>query len=114
NFFLLMLKTKRSSKKLDHKMYEPFIIEKLIKSNDADEEPRAVKLQLLKTMKCHNVFHVSLLEPYRANNIKSRRETLPSLIIVEGEEEYKVERILKSEHRKARWGNKRWVEYLVK
>ena len=51
------LKTKRSLKKLDHKMHGSFKIIKRIGTH-------AVRLQLPKTMRCHNVFHVSLLESY--------------------------------------------------
>jgi Chromo (CHRromatin Organisation MOdifier) domain len=101
------LKTKRSSKKLDHKMHGEFTITKLIGTH-------AVQLQLPKTMKCHNVFHVSLLEPYRASTIKGRQQSPPSPVIIDGMEEYEVERILWSEKRKAKRGKKWWVEYLVK
>jgi hypothetical protein len=101
------LKTKRSSRKLDHKMYGPYRILKNIGSH-------AARLQLPKTMKCHNVFHVSLLEPYRASTIPGRHQEPPPPVIVEGEEEYVVEQIIKSEKRQARRGPKWWVEYLVK
>jgi len=101
------LKTKRSSKKLDHKMYGPYAIAKLIGT-------RAAKLQLPKAMKCHDVFNVSLLEPYKASSFEGRSQEPPPPVVVDGEEEYIIERIIKSEKRKARRGNKWWVEYLVK
>ncbi len=48
----------RSSKKLDHKYYESFEIEKLI-------EKQAYKLRLSHTFRIYNVFHVSLLKSYK-------------------------------------------------
>src|SRR5436190_13386233 len=101
------LKTKRSSQKLDHKMYGPYEIIDLIGT-------RAARLQLPSTMRCHNVFHVSLLEPYRTSTIVGCHQEPPPPVIIEGEEEYVIERIIKSEKRKAKRGNKWWVEYLVK
>src|SRR4051794_32841884 len=65
-------------------------------------------------MKCYNIFHVSLLELYQASAIEGRQQTLPPPIVIDREEEYWVERILKSKKRKARQGKKLWVEYLVK
>jgi Chromo (CHRromatin Organisation MOdifier) domain len=101
------LKTKRSSKKLDHKMNGPYTITKLVGSH-------AVQLRLPKTLRCHNVFHVSLLEPYRASQIEGRQQALPPPVVVDGENEYEVEQILRSEKRKAKRGKKWWVEYLVR
>ena len=52
------IKTKRPSKKLDHKLREKFKITKLIGT-------RVYELELLLyTSKIHSVFYVSLLEPY--------------------------------------------------
>jgi hypothetical protein len=48
----------KSSKKLDHKYYESFEIEKFI-------EKQAYKLRLSHTFRIHNVFHVSLLKSYK-------------------------------------------------
>src|SRR2546429_6475915 len=81
------LKTKRPSKKLGHKMEGPFPIVKFIGTH-------AVKLKLPKTMKCHNVFHISLLEPYRGNALEERRPVRPEPIEVESEEEWQVKRII--------------------
>ena len=52
------MKTKRPSKKLDHKKIGPVKILKKI-------GPRAFQVELPPTIKVHNVFHVSMLEPYR-------------------------------------------------
>ena len=100
------LKTKRPSKKLGHKMEGPFPIVKFIGTH-------AVKLKLPKMMKCHNVFHISLLEPYRVNALEERRPVRLEPIEVEGEEEWQVERIIRSEWRQKRRNGPRWVEFLT-
>jgi len=51
------IKTHRPTKKLDHKNHGPFQVEKIV-------SPLAVRLTLPRKWKIHNVFHVSLLEPY--------------------------------------------------
>jgi len=65
-------------------------------------------------MKYHDVFNVSLLEPYKASSFEGRSQEPPPPVVVDGEEEHIIERSIKSEKRKARRGNKWWVEYLVK
>jgi hypothetical protein len=47
-------------------------------------------------MNIHHVFHVSLLEPYHASTIprKTHEPILP--IVINGEQEYEVEKILDS------------------
>ena len=53
------IRTTRPAKKLDYKYHRPFTIEKYIGMH-------AYKLELLSTFhNIHDVFHVSLLEPYR-------------------------------------------------
>ena len=80
------LQIKRPSRKLSHKMEGPFIIQKLV-------GPHAIKLKLPKIMKCYDVFHVSLLEPYHENQLTKHQLVRPELVQVEGdsdEEEYQV------------------------
>ena len=50
------IKTRRPTRKLDHKNHGPFQIEKIV-------YPLAVRLTLPRKWKIHNIFHVSLLEP---------------------------------------------------
>jgi len=53
------IRTKRPSQKLGPKLYGPFkVLEK--------QGSRAHKLEISPRWKIHPVFHVSLLEPYRA------------------------------------------------
>jgi len=54
------IRTRQPSKKLDHKNHGPFQIEKIV-------SPLAIRLTLPRKWKIHNVFHVSLLEPYRTS-----------------------------------------------
>ena len=50
------IKTRRPTKKLDHKNHGPFQIEKMV-------SPLTARLTLPRKWKIHNVFHISLLEP---------------------------------------------------
>jgi len=97
------IQTRRPSRKLDHKNHGPFQIEKII-------SPLAVKLTLPRKWKIHNVFHVSLVEPYRVGN---RAPPDPSKILreaddIEGSQEYDVDEIMGSTKKGHR------VLYLVK
>jgi hypothetical protein len=88
---------------LDHKNHGPFQIEKII-------SPLAVKLTLPRKWKIHNVFHVSLVEPYRVGN---RAPPDPSKILreaddIEGSQEYDVDEVMSSTKKGRR------VLYLVK
>lgn len=67
--------------------------------------PVAYRLDLPASMKCHPVFHVSLLAPYKASG---RYQPPPPPVEVDGELEHFVESIL--DHRKVR--NK--MQYLVR
>lgn len=58
-------------------------------------------------MKIHPVFHVSLLEPYKKFIIPGRQQLPPSLIEIDGAEEFKVSEILDS------CINRRKLEYLI-
>ena len=87
------------SKKLDYKYYEPFKIEEPIGK-------QTYRLKLPKKMKIHDVFHVSLLEPYTKIN-NSNVPALPP-IVVEREDEYEVKKIFDSQ---IHWGK---LQYLVK
>jgi len=98
------IKTRRPSRKLDHKNHGPFQVEKII-------SPLAVRLTLPRKWKIHNVFHVSLLEPYRVS--KHGAPPDPAKVLrevndIEQSEEYDVDEVLGSTKKGRR------VLYLVK
>ena len=95
------IKTERQSKKLDYKRIGPYPIVKKINDN-------AYRLDLPKTMKIHNVFHVSLLDRYR-EPIPGQppAEPMPVITAEDAGAEWEVERVLDSRRRNRR------LQYLV-
>jgi hypothetical protein len=80
----------RPTKKQALRLYEPFqILAKIGKS--------VYRFALQSRWQIHNIFHTSLLEPYRKNAIKERSQIRPEPKEIEGEKEYKVVQILQSE-----------------
>jgi hypothetical protein len=100
------IKTKRPTKKLDHKFLGPFTIIKKISSH-------AYRLDLPPSLKSlHNVFHVDLLEPHRENVIPDRVQSPPPPIEIDDHEEYEVSAILDSRmFRKSLQYLVEWVGY---
>jgi hypothetical protein len=90
---LVLLNTKNFAKsrgnKLMPKWMGPFVVQRMV-------GPVAVKLRLPESMRCHNVFHVSLVKLYRVPE-DEEPDILTPLIDVDGEGEliYKVETIAK-------------------
>ena len=107
------VRSKRPSKKLSPKLYGPFtVLEKRGSSS--------YKLEIPSRWHIHPVIHVSLLEPYRASNRPGREQPLRLPEEIEGDLEWEVEKIVKSEvisyTRKVRGRNKqmRELRYFVK
>ena len=84
------IRTKRPSKKLSPKLYAPF---KVL----AKKGSRAYKLEISPRWKVHPVFHVSLLEPYQASNRPNREQPPRDPEDIEGDLEWEIARIVKSE-----------------
>lgn len=100
------IQTKRPMKKLDNKKAGPFPISEKISSH-------AYRLELPKTMRIHNVFHVSLLSAVKEDSDFHRKQARPPPIITEeGEEEYKVEKIVTWEY--VNKGKKKGLYYQVR
>jgi len=102
------IKTRRPSKKLDHKNQGPFQIEKIV-------SPLAVRLTLPRKWKIHNVFHVSLLEHYRTSEHRPAPDlskVLREADDIERSEEYDVDEVMASAERGR--GNGKRIVYLVK
>jgi transposase InsO family protein len=98
------IKTIRSSQKLDHRFLGPFEIIKKIGT-------QAYQLQLpTKYSRIHDVFHVSLLEPYHRQAGSDPAVIQPDL--VDENEEYEVEQILarRTRRNKTEW-LVRWTGY---
>jgi hypothetical protein len=67
-------------------------------------------LELPTQWSIHPVFHIDLLTPYRETIMHGPNFTRPAPELVEGEEEYSVEKILDSQW----FGRRRRLQYLVK
>ena len=101
------IRTKRLTKKLSPRLYGPFkVLEK--RGN------RAFKLDISPRWKIHPVFHVLLLEPYKVSDRPNREQPPREPEDVEGDLEWEVEKIVKSEvmthMRKVRRVNKEFKE----
>src|SRR5437762_14353957 len=72
------IKTSRPSQKLDVKRFGLFEIQEVV-----GESKLAFKLKLLRHMRIHSVFHISLLEPYHDNPFPGRIQPAPPPIVVD-------------------------------
>ena len=68
---------------------------------------RAYRLELPRTLKIHDVFHVSLLEKWHKDEFGRKPIPLPPVITQEGEEEYEIDKVLNS---RTKYGK---TEYLI-
>ena len=91
---LVMLSTKdlkyqmvgRRTEKLTERFVGPYRIKKIVSSN-------TVELELPSTIKIHLVVNVSRIQRY-VGQVEGQRKEQPALVVIEGEEEWEVERIL--------------------
>ena len=107
------IRTKCPTKELSPRLYGLFkVLEK--RGN------RGFKLDILPRWKIHPVFHVSLLEPYKVTDRPNREQPSREPEDVEGDIEWEVEKVVKSEiityTRKVRRVDKEFTElrYFVK
>jgi hypothetical protein len=93
----------RPSSKLEPKYIGPFPVVAVINDN-------AYKLKLPENMKCHDTFNVDLLKRHVPADPKfgDRGPVKPPPSLVEGEEEWQVEKVLEHRYKNAR------LEYFVK
>ncbi|QRV77894.1 Retrotransposable element Tf2 protein [Ceratobasidium sp. AG-Ba] len=103
---LTNLSSKRPTKKLDNRKGGPFTITEKISSH-------AYRLDLPKTIRVHNVFHINLLSPVTEDKDFHRKQVKPPPIITEeGEEEYEVDHVVNWEWRNGRlYYQIRWKGY---
>ena len=71
--------------------------------------PVTYRLKLPKSWRIHDVFHATLLRPYKENKIYGENFTEPPLELLEGEEVYEIETILN--HRKRGRGYQYFVKW---
>ena len=91
---LVMLSTKdlkyqmvgRRTEKLTERFVGPYRIKKIVSSN-------AIELELPSTVKIHPVVNVSRIRRY-VGQVEGQKKEQPLPVIIEGEEEWEVERIL--------------------
>jgi hypothetical protein len=85
------VKTRRPSKKLDHKLLGPFQVDKVI-------SPTAVRLKLPSKWRIHNTFHVSLIEPYKSGGrpLPDPKEVLEEANKDQAVDGYNVDKIMAS------------------
>jgi len=86
------IKMRQPTMKLDHKNHSLFQIQKIV-------SPLVLRLTLPRKWKIHNIFHVSLLEPYRTSEDSVPPD--PSKVIrepddIEQSEEYDMEEVISS------------------
>jgi hypothetical protein len=91
------------TRKLHPRRHGPFEIIKRI-------SPVAYKLKLPIAWTIHDVFHASLLRPYKETEQKGTNYTRPPPDLVQGEAEYEVESIINHRHQ----GRHRALQYLLK
>jgi hypothetical protein len=97
------LRLRSASRKMSQRMMGPFRIDEPVGS-------QAYRIHLPAKSKIHNVFHVSLLEPYHRR--EGAQESLPPPELIECEEEWEVEEILAKRMRQGSlWYKVRWKDW---
>ena len=72
--------------------------------------PAVYRVEIPKHWKIHNVFHANLITPYKETELHGPNFTRPPPDLVDGEEEYEVEKIIDMKQ----MGRRRKTYYLVK
>ena len=90
----------RRTEKLMERFMGPYRVKSITSTN-------AVELDLPGTVRIHPVINVSRIRRYKEQILGQKKQPAP-LVIIEGEEEYKVEKIINKRKRYGKW------EYLVR
>jgi hypothetical protein len=96
------LRTNQPTVKLAPKLHRPFKVVQVM-------SPVNYRLELPTQWSIHNVFHTDLLTPYRETSTHGANYQCPPPNLVDGVEEYKVEKVLDS----CRHGRGRKLQYLI-
>lgn len=97
------LQTNQPATKLVPKRHGPFRVVQVM-------SPVNYRLELPTQWSIHPVFHTDLLMPYHETPTHGPNYQCPLPDLVEGEEEYKVEKVLDHQH----FGRRRKLQYLIK
>jgi hypothetical protein len=97
------IKTHQPMAKLAAKRHGPFKVTRVL-------SPLNYQLELPAQWKIHDVFHADLLTPYRETDFHGRNYERPPPDLINGEEEYEIERVVDLQ-RHGRGGK---IQYLVK
>jgi len=96
----------RRSEKLTEHFVGPYKVKGIISSN-------TIELELPKSIKIHPVVNISRVQLYKPQ-VEGQKKTPPKPVIIEGEEEFEVEKIL---NKRMVWGKDkflvRWKGYMV-
>jgi len=76
----------RRSEKLTERFVGPYKVKRIVSSN-------MIELELPKSIKIHSVVNVSRVWLYKPQ-VEEQKKILPKLLIIEGQEEFKVEKII--------------------
>jgi len=90
----------RRTEKLTERFVGPYRIKRIISTN-------AVELELPRTVKIHPVVNVSRIRRYK-EQVRGQKKQPALPVIIEGEEEYEVKKIMNKRRRYSKW------EYLVR
>lgn len=98
------LKQKRPNKKLSHKFVGSFRITDIVKA-------QIYRLLLFSTYRIHNIFHVSLLEPYHIRDCDDAADTfMQAPEFIDDDEMWKVEEIMdKVKNKQGVWYKVKWT-----
>jgi len=88
----------RRSEKLTEHFVGPYKVKGIVSSN-------AIELELPKSIKIHPVVNISRVRLYKPQ-VEGQKKTPPKLVIIEGEEEFKVEKIL---NKRMVWGKDKFL-----
>jgi hypothetical protein len=97
------LRVNQPTAKLAPRRHSPFKVTQVMSTVN-------YRLELPTQWSIHPVFHINLLTPYRETTMHGPNFTQPTPELINGEEEYSVEKILDSRH----FGRRRQLQYLVK
>ena len=76
----------RRSEKLTEHFVDPYKVKGIVSSN-------AIELELPKSIRIHSVVNVSRVQLYKPQ-VEGQKKTPPKPVIIEGEKEFKVEKII--------------------